>query len=40
VLQGQRKPDNDLSRGCTVEHIVNTVAITEIQAQAPVPATV
>ena len=34
VLQGLRKPVNDLSRGCTVTDIVNTVAITGIQAQA------
>jgi phosphate acetyltransferase len=33
VLQGLRKPINDLSRGCLVEDIVNTVAITAIQAQ-------
>ncbi len=34
VIQGLRKPVNDLSRGCTVTDIVNTVAITAIQAQA------
>jgi phosphate acetyltransferase len=34
VLQGLRKPVNDLSRGATVHDIVNTVAITAIQAQA------
>jgi phosphate acetyltransferase len=33
VLQGLNKPVNDLSRGCTVEDIINTVAITAIQAQ-------
>jgi phosphate acetyltransferase len=34
VLQGLNKPVNDLSRGCTVTDVVNTVAITAIQAQA------
>ncbi len=34
VLQGLNKPVNDLSRGCNISDIVNTVAITAIQAQA------
>ena len=34
VLQGLRKPVNDLSRGALVSDIVNTVAITAVQAQA------
>lgn len=38
VLQGLRKPINDLSRGCTVPDIINTVAITAIQAQESTPA--
>jgi phosphate acetyltransferase len=33
VLQGLNKPVNDLSRGALVEDIVNTVAITAVQAQ-------
>ncbi|HAA80030.1 MAG TPA: phosphate acetyltransferase, partial [Microbacteriaceae bacterium] len=33
VLQGLAKPVNDLSRGATVRDIINTVAITAIQAQ-------
>ncbi|MBC9727401.1 phosphate acetyltransferase [Streptomyces sp. TRM68367] len=36
VLQGLRKPVNDLSRGALVQDIVNTVAITAIQAQSPI----
>ncbi|MDH6516421.1 phosphate acetyltransferase [Streptomyces sp. SAI-135] len=39
VLQGLRKPVNDLSRGALVSDIVNTVAITAIQAQNPSTAT-
>ncbi|MCX4988357.1 MULTISPECIES: phosphate acetyltransferase [unclassified Streptomyces] len=35
VLQGLRKPVNDLSRGALVQDIVNTVAITAIQSQTP-----
>ncbi len=32
VVQGLKKPVNDLSRGCMVEDVANTVAITAIQA--------
>ncbi|MFE9422785.1 phosphate acetyltransferase [Kitasatospora sp. NPDC006697] len=35
VLQGLRKPVNDLSRGALVQDIVTTVAITAVQAQLP-----
>ncbi|MFH8488712.1 phosphate acetyltransferase [Streptomyces longisporoflavus] len=38
VLQGLRKPVNDLSRGALVQDIVNTVVITAIQAQGPAAA--
>lgn len=34
IMQGLNKPVNDLSRGCLIPDIVNTVAITAIQAQA------
>ena len=34
VLQGLRKPVNDLSRGCEITDIVNTILITAIQAQS------
>ena len=36
VLQGLNKPINDLSRGALVEDIINTVAITAIQAASPI----
>ena len=34
IIQGLKKPVNDLSRGCLVDDIVYTIAITAIQAQS------
>ncbi|MCP3661335.1 MAG: phosphate acetyltransferase [Gammaproteobacteria bacterium] len=34
ILQGLRKPANDLSRGCSDEDIFNAIAVTVVQAQA------
>ncbi len=37
ILQGLKKPVNDLSRGCSVDDIINTVVITAIQAGQVTP---
>jgi hypothetical protein len=34
VFQGMKKPVNSLSEECTIEDIINIVAITAVQAQA------
>ena len=34
IMQGLRMPVNDLSRGCTVEDVVNTVVCTALQSIA------
>ncbi len=34
VMQGLNKPVNDLSRGCSIPDIINTIAITAVQAQS------
>jgi phosphate acetyltransferase len=33
IIQGSKKPANDLSRGCSVQDIINVVAITSIQTE-------